>query len=423
MMVLLNIVCPVAAFLCLLFCGAFFASSETAYTSLSKITIHQMLKNRERNAKKVSALKNNLDSLISTTLIGTNFVTTLMSSLATAFAMAVFGPQSVSAAIFVVTVLVIIFSEIVPKTYAAVKPKESSQNSATALSILQKVLFPAVWFFNQFGKFINLIERIFFKKRQPLVTQEELRTLLDVGEHEGTLEQDERKMLERIFEFSDLRVHDIMRHRSLVSYISESASLDEVIEAFAKSGYSRLPVYKDSPETVTGVLHYKAVLFAGPEITSSKDFVRICMVPVMFVPESLSAVELLGKFKFEKSQFAVAVNEYGSTAGIVTMDDILREVFGRVTDEYGMSDIPAEQKVRVLNVNEFLVPGDMKLEDVNDVLSLNLDSEVSETLGGWLLEKLGELPPTGTVYKNQNSIFIIEDQSSRRIQSVRIKLN
>ncbi|MBO7612662.1 MAG: HlyC/CorC family transporter, partial [Treponema sp.] len=131
----------------------------------------------------------------------------------------------------------------------------------------------------------------------------------------------------------------------------------------------------------------------------------------------------LGKFKFEKSQFAVAVNEYGSTAGIVTMDDILREVFGRVTDEYGMSDIPAEQKVRVLNVNEFLVPGDMKLEDVNDVLSLNLDSEVSETLGGWLLEKLGELPPTGTVYKNQNSIFIIEDQSSRRIQSVRIKLN
>ena len=168
MMVLLNIVCPVAAFLCLLFCGAFFASSETAYTSLSKITIHQMLKNRERNAKKVSALKNNLDSLISTTLIGTNFVTTLMSSLATAFAMAVFGPQSVSTATFIVTFLVIIFSEIVPKTYAAVKPKESSQNAASALAVIQKVLFPAVWFFNQFGKFINLIERIFFKKRHPL---------------------------------------------------------------------------------------------------------------------------------------------------------------------------------------------------------------------------------------------------------------
>ena len=420
-MLFLNIICPVLTFVCLLFCGAFFASSETAYTSLSKITVHQMIKKGERNAKKVSLLKSKLDSLISTTLIGTNFVTTLMSSLATAFAMAVFGSKSVSYATFIVTVLVIIFSEIVPKTYAAVKPKETCQSSATALIILQKILFPLICLFNLLGKLINFFERIFFKSKSSLVTQDELRTLLDVGEREGTLEQDERKMLERIFEFSDLRVHDIMRHRSLVTYISESDSLQEVVQAFAKSGYSRLPVYKESPETVTGVLHYKAVLFAGSEITKSKDFVRICMVPVMFVPESLTAVELLGKFKFEKSQFAVAVNEYGSTAGIVTMDDILREVFGRMTDEYGMSEIAPAQRISVLNVNEFLVPGDMKLEDLNDVLHLNLDSEISETLGGWLMEQLGELPPTGTVYKKENTIFIIEDQSARRIQSVRIK--
>lgn len=422
MKVILNIIIPLISFFALLYCGAFFAATETAYTALSKISVRQMLQKKAANAKKVSVLRNNLDVLISTTLIGTNLVTTLMSSIATAFAMNVLGSQWVSFVTLFVTILIIIFSEIIPKTYAGSKSEECSVTSANAIIVIQKVFFPLVWLFNKLGKFINFIEKILFKTKSPLLTQDELKTLLDFGEKEGTIEQNERKMLDRIFEFSDLRVHDIMKHRSLVTYINESDSLKEVTEAFAKSGYSRLPVCSGSPEVVVGVLHYKAVLFASEEITNSKDFVRICMSPVMFVPESLYALDMLRKFKAEKSNFAVAVNEYGSTAGIVTMDDILREIFGRMTDEYGMSEIPPEQRIEVLNVNEFIVPGDMKIDDVNDVLDLRLDSEYAETLGGWLLEMLGELPPVGAVYKNSDAIFIVEDQSSRRIQSVRIRL-
>ena len=419
---ILLTVCPVIAEALLLFCGAFFASSETAFTSLSRITVRQMLKDKEHNADKVAYLRSNLDRLISTVLIGTNFVISLASSLATAFGKRHFGDRYVPYVTAVVSILVIMFSEIIPKTFAAVKPKTVAVNSAPSIIVLQKILFPVVWIFDQLARFIEFVESKIFTKKTPLITEEELKTLLDVGENEGTLEQHERNMLEKIFEFSDLKVNDIMRHRSIVKFISVDSTLQEVIQAFADSGYSRLPVYEGDRENIIGVLHYKAVLFAMKAITDSKDFVRICMRQVIFVPGSLEAEELLQKFKKEHVNFAVALNEYGGVAGIVTMDDILRGVFGRMTDEYGSGDVPPEKQIDIAGTNEFIVPGQMRLDDVNDVLKLNLTSENFDTIGGWLLEKIGELPSVGTVYKETGTLFIVEDQSARRIKSIRIKL-
>ena len=188
------------------------------------------------------------------------------------------------------------------------------------------------------------------------------------------------------------------------------------------SGFSRLPVYENSPDNIIGVLHYKSVLFANSAITQSKDFVKICMRQVMFVPESISAVELLQTFKRRKDNFAVAINEYGSMSGIVTMDDILKEVFGHITDEYGMTEIAPEERITVVNTKEFLIPGDMKLDDFNDIMKMNLDSESFDTIGGWLLEKFGELPSTGAAFKDTNAVYMVEDQSARRIQLIRLKL-
>ncbi|MCH5295365.1 MAG: HlyC/CorC family transporter [Treponema sp.] len=416
------VICNVAAEALLIFCGAFFASTETAYTSLSKITVRQMLKDNEHNAQKVHALRSNLDRLISTVLIGTNFVTTLISSLATAFSVNMFGAKYVSYATALVSMLLIMFSEIIPKTYAASNPKGVAQKRAGIIMVLQKIFFPVVWIFGQLSAFINFLEKKIVKKHPPLITEEELKTLLEVGEHEGTLEENERDMLNRIFEFSDLHVRDIMRHRSLVKYVSVDASLEEVVQLFAQSGYSRLPVYEDSVENIVGVLHYKSVLFALKAITDSKDFVRICMDQVDFVPGTLSAIELLQRFKKEKENFAVVVNEYGGNSGIVTMDDILRGVLGRITDEYGEGDVSPEKRITVISTNEFIVPGDMKTDDLNEVLNINIESDNFFTLGGCLLERLGELPNIGAVYKENGVVYIVEDQSSRRIQTVRIKL-
>lgn len=418
----LVIVCTVLAELLLLFCGAFFASTETAYTSLSKITVRNMVKEGKKNAKKVSLLRNNLDRLISTVLIGTNLVVTLISAIATALSMNVLGAEYVSYATALVSILVIIFSETIPKTFAAIRPEKVAQHSAPIILVLQKVLYPVVWLFNQLNKFLNFLEGKIFRKKRPVLTEEELKTLIEVGQNEGTLEMEERRMLERIFEFSDLTVHEIMRHRSLVKFVDVHASEKEVIDLFANSGYSRLPVYEDSTENIIGILHYKAVLFAAKPISESKDFIRICMDSVDFVPETFTAVELLHFFKKEKRNFAVVMNEYSGCDGIVTMDDLLKAVFGRITDEYGYVEVAPEARVSVVSTNEFIVPGDMKISDFNSVLKMNLDSDNFETVGGWLLERFDELPRIGAVYKSADAIYIVEDQSARRIQSIRIKL-
>lgn len=406
----------------LLAVGAFFSMTETAFTSLSRIKVRQLQKEKARHADLIAKLRSNLDELIATVLIGTNFVNTFNSAVTTAFAVKVLGAEYVSAATAVILFLVIIFVEIVPKTFAAINTETAVKNTAIPVYLIKAVLYPVVKTFCLFTRFIDFAEKKIFKSKRVLVTEDELKTLIEVGEKEGTLEQSERKMLERLFEFSDLSVHSIMRHRSLVKYISTESSLDEVIAIFQTTGYSRIPVYENDVENIVGVLHFKSVLFASPLITASKDFIKICMAEPAFVPETMSAIDLLKKFKKEKINFAVAVNEYGGMAGIVTLDDILSEVFGRITDEHGTVEVSPEDKITVIGTNEFIVPGDMKLDDLNDVLNINLSSETFDTLGGWLLEQLDELPPVGKTHKKNGVLYIVEDQSQRRIQTVRIKL-
>ena len=406
----------------LLAVGAFFSMTETAFTSLSRIKVLQLQKEKARHADLIAKLRSNLDELIATVLIGTNFVNTFNSAVTTAFAVKVLGAEYVSAATAVILFLVIIFVEIVPKTFAAINTETAVKNTAIPVYLIKAVLYPVVKTFCLFTRFIDFAEKKIFKSKRVLVTEDELKTLIEVGEKEGTLEQSERKMLERLFEFSDLSVHSIMRHRSLVKYISTESSLDEVIAIFQTTGYSRIPVYENDVENIVGVLHFKSVLFASPLITASKDFIKICMAEPAFVPETMSAIDLLKKFKKEKINFAVAVNEYGGMAGIVTLDDILSEVFGRITDEHGTVEVSPEDKITVIGTNEFIVPGDMKLDDLNDVLNINLSSETFDTLGGWLLEQFDELPPVGKTHKKNGVLYIVEDQSQRRIQTVRIKL-
>lgn len=406
----------------LLAAGAFFSMTETAFTSLSRIKVRQMEKTKAKHAGLISRLRSNLDELIATVLIGTNFVNTFNSAVTTAFAVKVFGEEYVSVATAVILFLVIIFVEIVPKTFAAINTETAVRNTAVPVYFTKAVLYPVVKVFCLFTRFIDFAEKKIFRSKRVLVTEDELKTLIEVGEKEGTLERSERKMLDRLFEFSDLSVHSIMRHRSLVKYLSTESSLDEVIALFQTTGYSRIPVYENEVENIVGVLHFKSVLFASSLITASKDFVKICMSEAAFVPETMSAIDLLKKFKKEKINFAVAVNEYGGMAGIVTLDDILSEVFGRITDEHGMVKANPEDRITVVGTNEFIVPGDMKLDDLNGVLNINLSSETFDTLGGWLLEQFDELPPVGKTHKKNGVLYIVEDQSQRRIQTVRIKL-
>ncbi|MBR2362302.1 MAG: HlyC/CorC family transporter [Spirochaetaceae bacterium] len=406
--------------------SAFFSSSETALLSISKIHLRQMVKDRMPGAKRVSALKSDMDRLLTTILIGNNFVNNLASSAATALAVDLFGQGGVGAATVAMTIIIIMFGEVLPKTLATMRPDHLACRASLPLMVLQKVMFPLVWLFacltRGVGSFVDKV----WRSDTPLVTEDELKTLIALGNAEGTLENNEKDMLYKIFEFTDLRVRDIARHRSFVQGIPSDASYQEAVAIFNKCGYSRIPVYdsvsgqEGDKDAYVGLLHYKTMLFYQGN-REEKDFARRHMKEILYVPETKLAVSLLHTFKTDRTSFAAVVDEHGTTSGVVTLDDILNAVMGRMTDEYSREVAP-EKRIRILSSTDFLLPGDLKLSDVNEIFSLHCESDDFDTLGGWLLERFGYLPSTGEVYRDGERIFVVEDQAQRRIKTVRLKI-
>lgn len=418
---MLQILSAAAVLVLLIACIGFFASSETAFLALSKLKLRQLVKDRRPHAKTAMRLRSDMDRLLTLVLVGTNFMNTFSASLATVLAVKIAGSSGVGIATALITFLVTIFGEIIPKTAAVIHPSETALRFSPALSTLEKIFFPVVWFFAQVSRAANAVSGKIWKAAPEEVTEEDIRMMIDVGEKEGTLEKDESSMLCKIFRLSDLHAHDIMKHRSLVSMVSVASDRHSVIQTFMSSGCSRIPVYERTTETIVGVLDYKAVLFSSDADAESADFVRRLMSPVLFVPETFTVLEVLAGFRKQHTDFAVVLDEQACTAGIVTMDDVMRVVFGRMTDENPTSDIAPESRIKVAGVGEYVVPGDMKLEDVNAILRLDLESDEFNTLGGWLLEQFGSLPSTGEAVTRGDVMYQVEDQARRRILSVRIK--
>ncbi len=399
---------------------AFFAGSETAYLSLSKIKMRQLVSEKKKNAKTAAKLKSNIDELLTIILIGTNFMNSLASALATSLALEIAGKGGVGIATAVITFFVTTFGQIVPKTAAAFRPEKTALSSAVPLLVLEKVFYPLVWIFSLVSKGTARLAGKIWKVDDTFITEEELITLFEVGAKEGTLEAGESRMLNKIFKFNDLTVHDIMKHRSLVQSVYLGATREEVIQKFNQTGLKLLAVYEKSPESIVGVIHYKAVLLNAREINTGVGYAAAVMNGVMFVPETFTALELLSQFKKMRTEFAVALDEQGSLSGVVTMDDILRVVFGRITDEKD-ADVSPEARICFVSAGEFIVPGELLLDDINEFFRFGLESEDFMTLGGWLMEKIGYLPSPGEYYKWKNVLFSVEDQAQRRIISVRIK--
>ncbi|MBQ9282863.1 MAG: HlyC/CorC family transporter [Treponema sp.] len=436
MNLLFSIALPALAIVLLVLVVAFFAGSETAFLSITRLMLRHLQKKdtsvrKNSPAKKITFLKKDTNRLLSLILIGINFVTSLVSGLAATLAINLMGDKGATIATFVIAFILIIFGEIVPKTIAAAHPVGFASLAASPLIFLQRLLFPIVWIFSKITNFITKLLQNFFKNSKELITEDELKSLIEIGAKEGTLESSEKKMLYKIFDFTDLHIKNIMRHRSLVQFIPIDADYDEIVKIFALSGYSKLPVCDGDFSKVEGMLFYKSVLLNAPSNSGKKpdaaksgkkkSFARKFMRPTLFVPETLLATELLQKFKAERQNFAIAIDENGSNSGIVTMDDILRAVFGRSINSIH-NETPPENRIHPVSITEYLVPGDIKINDANEMLDLDLESENYTTIGGWLLEQFEELPEIGAILKKDGVIYKIEEQSQRRIQSVRITL-
>ncbi|MBQ9631005.1 MAG: HlyC/CorC family transporter [Treponema sp.] len=412
----------IVTLLCLVFliiCIGFFSSSETAYISLSKIKMRQLVQQNVKHARLAAKLKNSMDSLLTLVLVGTNFMNTLSSALATSLALELVGNKGVGFASAIITFCVTIFGQIIPKTSSVLQPDKIALRSAPALFALQKILFPIVVIFSKLANLVaNIAEKILGNEGGE-ISEEEIKMMIDIGTSEGTLEENEQKMLHKIFQFSDLRAHDIMKHRSFIHAISVNSSREDFITLVQKTGCSKIPVYEESLDSVVGAIDYKTALFS--ENSADNHFIKNNMKDVSFVPETFSALEVLAQFKKSKDGFAIVLDEQGCTAGIVTIDDIMRVVFGRIIDENSTTELSPEERIKIIAKNEYIIPGDMQLDDVNKIVSLSLESESFNTLGGWLLEKIGYLPATGEMFSDKVGTFIVEDQARRRILSVRVK--
>ena len=399
----------------------FFASSETAYLSLPKLKVRSMVEERKPYAKLIASLKSNMDRLLTTVLIGTNFLNSLASAIATALAIEILGKKGSAIAPFLTAFFITVFGQIMPKTAAGLYPEQFASFSSVPLSLLEKIFFPIVWLFERLSHCVVFIVEKFIKNDGTIVTEEELKTLIDVGSNEGTIEKDESELLNKIIKFNDLMINDVMKHRSVVSMISDEATYDEVTEEFLKSGFSTLTVYSKHKENVVGVLNYKKVLFDSQSDDKGKGYAKKKMSEVMFVPGTLSVFEILQKFRQDEHKFAVVLDEQGQTSGIITIEDIIKLVFRNMSDENSYDDTPAEDKITLVSTNTFLVKGGMKIDDVNEILGIHLDSEEMNTVGGWLLEQFGYLPECGNVFVKDNNVFTVEEVFQHRITKIRIK--
>lgn len=399
----------------------FFTSSETAYLSLPKLKVRSMVEERKPYAKIIAKLKSNMDKLLTTVLIGTNFLNSLASAIATALAIEFLGAKGSAIAPFATAFFITVFGQIMPKTVASLYPENMASFSSVPLSILEKIFFPIIWLFERLSHCVVFFVEKLIKNDGSIVTEEELKTLIDVGSNEGTIEKDESELLNKIIKFNNLSINDVMKHRSVVSMISVDATYKEVEQEFLKSGFSTLTVYSGYKENVVGVLNYKKLLFDSHNDDLQEGYAKRKMSQVMFVPGTLSLFEVLQKFRQDEHKFAVVLDEQGQTQGIITIEDIMKLVFKNMSDENSYDDKPAEDKIEPISYNTFIVQGDMKIEDVNEILGLKLESEEMNTVGGWLLEQFGYLPSEQNVFVKDNNVFTVEEVFQRRIKKIKIK--
>ncbi len=396
--------------------SAFFSASETALLSLSKIRLKHMVKENIKNAKNVEKLLDEPNRLIGTILIGNNVVNIGASSIATALAIKLYPNGGVGIATAVMTILILIFGEVTPKNLAIQHSEKLSLMITPVINFLVKLLYPLVFILT---RITNLIIRILGGKtgdKKPFITEEELKTLVDVSSTEGVLEHEEKEMIYNIFEFGDLRVADVMIQRMDIKAISIEDTYDEIIEVFKNEKFSRLPVYEDTIDNIIGVLYAKDLFLLDEETDRISFDVKTYMRAPFNTFEFIKISDFFKQMQGNKIHMATVLDEYGGVAGIITMEDIVESIFGEIDDEYD----DTEEEIKVIKEDEYVVNGSARLTDLNEMLGISLESEDFESVGGFIIGEVGKLPNTGDTVQYKSIKFIIEKVDKNRIEKVRI---
>ena len=403
--------------LVLLALSAFFSSNETALMSVNKIRLRSLAdEGNKRAAMALDILENQTPKLLSAILIGNNIVNISASSLATTLAYS-FGGYMVSIVTVILTVLILIFGEITPKNYATINSEKITLRYIPVFKFLMTIMTPVIFIINLFSRGVMRLMRVDPDAASKAMTEEELRTIVDVSHEDGVIESDEKEMIYNVFDLGDATAKDIMVPRVHVTFADVESTYDELIEIFREDKFTRLPVYKDSQNNIVGIINMKDLLLYD----KNEEFVidRFLRKP-HFTYETKSISDLLVEMKDSTFNIAIVLDEYGDMAGLITLEDILEEIVGEIHDEY---DEKEDELVQKISDREYIIEGSMHLDDVNDHLNTELDSEDYDSLGGFIIEHLDRLPVAGDEVITEEGIrLIVEKLDKNRIEKVHVYL-
>ena len=409
----------IIALVILLAGSGFFSASETALMSLSRIKIRHMEEDGVRGAKLVGSLLEDSNRLLTSILIGNNIVNIAATSITTSLFTTTLGlgAQGVAIATALMTVLVLIFGEITPKTVSANTPEKVSLVVAKPIRFFMMILKPVVGIFNVITKIIFKLLGVDDHGVRPFITEEELKTMVNVSHEEGLLEIEEREIINNVFEFGDMQAKEAMVQRLDIVAIDLEDSYEEIIELFKTEKLSRMPVYEETIDDIIGILNIKDIIFLSDEEIASFDVKQYIRDP-FFTYEFKKITQLLEEMKNDKSQMAIVVDEYGGTAGLITIEDLVEVIVGDIEDEYDEE----EDEIEVISSNEFLVEGSTKISDVNEVLDINLESEEFDSIGGYIIGYIKHIPEENELIEVDGVKFNIESVDKNRIKKIRIML-
>ncbi len=399
----------------LLIGSGFFSASETALMSLSKIRMRHMQEEGVKGAKLVSTLIENPNSLLSSILVGNNVVNIAATSISTSLFMAWIGPSGVPVATAVMTILVLIFGEITPKTIAANDSEKIAIAVSKPIKAIIFILRPVVWVFNIVTNVIFKLLGVDNKGNQPYITEEELKTMVNVGHEEGVLEMEEREIINNVFQFGDMQAKEAMVQRLDMVAIDMESNYEQIMEMFKTEKFSRMPVYNEAIDDVIGILNIKDIIFLTDEEIENFDIQNYIREP-FFTYEFKKITQLLEEMKVEKSQMAIVVDEYGGTAGLITIEDLIEVIVGDIEDEYD----DEEDEILVIKEDEYVIEGGIKISEVNDLIGVRLESEEFDSIGGFIIGHLRRLPEESEVIEVDNIKFCIESIDKNRIKKIRV---
>lgn len=400
----------------LLVLSALFSSSETALTTVNRIRIRTLAGQGDKRAMTLLAVLQNPEKMLSVILIGNNVVNLYASSLATTVTLSLFGSKLVGVATGILTLAVLVFGEVAPKTMASRNAEQIALRAAGPVKCLMWLFTPLVFVVNNLARLVMKLFGADRPGKRELMTAEELRTIVQVGHEDGVVENSERKMIDNVFDFGDRSARDIMIPRIDMTCIDVEAGYDELMEVVREEKYTRIPVYKESADTIVGILNIKDLLFRAQD----KPFrIAELMRKPLFTYEQKKTSELMVEMRKNYTNLAIVLDEYGVTAGMVTMEDILEEIVGEIRDEY---DRDEEKSIRRIAPNTYLIEGNVKIDDVNEVLQLHLASEDYESIGGYVLEQLEHFPKEGECVTKGGISFTVTRMEQTRIAEVKLSL-